>query len=420
MERSGEAWSGFASLSPGSEKYRQIKHVLSSANIAHLKKRAINSRRRHQKILPSDIECSVNLTSFAAGFNNLVLQVAFSDNINWIARVPYRTLDDNTKTSLLSEIATMKIVRQRTSVPVPRVFDFELSVHEPFGHPYVLMEYLDGHTLHDGLAESIPQQYHSKVAKQFANVFVELQNLTFSRIGRLWCGETADQPVEIIPMAWHHSPGPLETSLEYFYNQRQGENKEIVALYPNNADWLTACWVLKTALAHTVIEDRVRGPFPLCHLDLHFGNLLFDDEYNLTGVIDWSHAQAAPIEQLSVCPELVIFPGRTDEQNRPIVEFKKLVVHFIREMESEKAEKEEDRERVTQPRRQQQENMEQDQQQTPLSTYMASASAELMHRQYMAPPKGSLWAAKRVTRLIYGEHITWAQLRSVYGCMPLL
>jgi hypothetical protein len=140
------------------------------------------------------------------------------------------------------------------------------------------------------------QQYHAKVAKQFANVFAELQTLTFSRIGRLWCGETAGQPVEIIPMAWHHSPGPLDTSLEYFYNQRQGENREIVALHPNNADWLTACWVLKAALAHTVIEDRVRGPFPLCHLDLHFGDPLFDDEYNLTGVIDWSNAQAAPIE----------------------------------------------------------------------------------------------------------------------------
>lgn len=82
------------------------------------------------------------------------------------------------------------------------------------------MEYLGGHKLDDGLVKSIPQQYHTKVAKQFANLFAELQNLTFSRIGRLWCGETADQPVEIIPMEWHYSPGPLETSLEYFYNQR--------------------------------------------------------------------------------------------------------------------------------------------------------------------------------------------------------
>ena len=87
------------------------------------------------------------------------------------------------------------------------------------------MEYMSGHKLNNGLARTLPQ-YQAKVAKQLANVFAELQNLTFSRIGRIWCGDTLDQPVTIIPMAvWHHSPGPLETSLEYFYNQRQGQNR---------------------------------------------------------------------------------------------------------------------------------------------------------------------------------------------------
>lgn len=419
MTRPSQDWSGFAGLNPESDKYKRIKLILSSANFSHLKKCTIDSRHRHQINLPPDIDCSINLTQFATGFNNLVLEIAFSDNIYWIARIPYRTVDDNTKTSLLSEIATMNIIRQRTSIPIPRIFEFEMSMEGSFGYPYILMEYLGGRQLDDGLAKAIPRQYHTKVGKQFANVFAELQNLTFNRIGRLWCGETADQPVEIIPMAWHHSPGPLETSLEYFYNQRQGENREIVALHPNNADSLTACWVLKTALAHTVIEDRVRGPFPLCHLDLHFGNLLFDDEYNLTGVIDWSHAQAAPIEQLSVCPELVIFPGLSEEENRPIVEFKTLVIQFLREIEIEKA-KQEEEEGETKPPDQQQANMKQSQHLTPLSTYMASESAELMHRQYMASPKGSLWDAKRVAKLIYKEKVTWEQLRDVYGCMPLL
>jgi len=94
--------------------------------------------------------------------------------------------------------------------------------------------------------------------------------------------------------------------------------------------------VLKTALAQVIVEDRVRGPFPLCHLDLHFGNLLFDDEYNLTGVIDWASAQAAPVEQLSVCPEFVTFPGLSEEENRPIVNFKNLVIQSIEDLERER------------------------------------------------------------------------------------
>ena len=157
-----------------------------------------------------------------------------------------------------------------------------------------------------------------------------------------------------------------------------------------------------------------------CTQTIHFGNLLFDEEYNLTGVIDWSNAQAAPIEQLSVCPELVIFPGLSEEKNRPIVEFKKLVIQFLLEMENEKAKREEKSGGETQPLHQERGNLKHSRHFTPLSTYMASGSAELMHRQYMASPKGSLWAAKRVAKLMYGEHITWEQLKDVYGCMQLL
>jgi hypothetical protein len=257
------------------------------------------------------------------------------------------------------------------------------------------MEYLGGRTLPNGLARTIPHEHHSKVAKQLANVFADLQNLTFSRIGRLWCGENADQPPEIIAMAWHPSPGPLDTSLEYFYNQQQSENREILALHPEDPDWRTACWVLKTCLTYIIIEDRIRGPFPLCHLDLHFGNMLFDDEYNLTGIIDWSSAQAAPLEQLSVCPEFITFPGLSDEENRPIVELKNLVIQSLREMEK------------NQEKRPPLDNIEGNivppQNLTPLSTYMASKGAEVTYRQYMASPRGSLCAGKMVAKLIYGK-----------------
>jgi isoamyl acetate esterase len=411
MVRPSEYWPGFTSLDPDSEKYKRIQLILSSANFEYLKKRGIDARRRYETNLPPEVDCSINLTHFASGFDNVVVELEFSDNVYWIARIQHRTIDDNTKTSLLSEIATMNIIRKRTSIPVPQVFDFELSTVKPFGYPYVLMEYLGGRTLDNGLAVSIPPQHHIKVAKQLANVFSELQNLTFDRIGRLWCGETADQPVEIIAMAWHYSPGPLQTSLEYFNSQRQGENREIVTMHPNDPDWLTACWVLKTALAHIIIEDRIRGPFPLCHLDLHYGNLLFDNDYNLTGVIDWSNAQAAPIEQLSVSPELAIFPGLSEEENQPIIEFKNLVIQFIKDMERNSG--------STPYLDHQQVSVEQSLNVTPLSTYMASGNAEIIHRQYMTSPRGSLWAGKRIAQLIYGNNVTWEQLKGVYGNMPL-
>ncbi|KAL6809370.1 kinase-like domain-containing protein [Trichoderma sp. SZMC 28013] len=410
MQRRNDDWEGFANLSPDSDKHKRIQLLFSSGNFEHLKARAIESRKKHQPNLPLTVKCDINLNCFTSGFNNVVLELAFSDEVYWIVRIPYQDFNDSDRISMLSEIATMKIIQEKTTIPIPRVFEFEASADQPFGYPYIIMEYLSGRILPNGLATSTPIQYRVKVAQQLANVFSELQKFTFSRIGRLWCGENVDQPVKIMAMAWHSSSGPLETSLEYFYNQRQSENREILSLHPHDPDWRTACWVLKTALTHIIIEDRVRGPFPLCHLDLHFGNMLFDNEYNLVGIIDWSHAQAGPLEQLSVCPELVIFPGLSDEENKPIVEFKKLVVECIREMERNQEKSplldypEVDSLLSSNP--------------TPLSAYMASKSAEITHRQYMASPEGSLWAGQMVAKLIYGQSVTWEQLREVFGAMP--
>lgn len=409
MERPSDHWKGFAGMSSDSDKYKRIEHLFSSANFDYLRTHATETRRRHQPDLPLNLTCSIDVVRFTSGFNNVVVELAFSDNVYWVARIQHQVLNDGDKVSMLSEIATMKIIKKHTTIPIPQIFDFEASATQPFGYPFVFMEYLGGRTLEHGLAETIPRQHHGKVAKQLANVFAELQDLTFSRIGRLWCGEDAGQPVEIIPMAWHATPGPLETSLEYFYNQRQDENKEIVSLHPDEPDWMTACWVLKTALAHIIVEDGVRGPFPLCHLDLHFGNMLFDEEYNLTGIIDWSSAQAAPLEQLSVCPEFVTFPGRSDEENRPIVEFKSLVLEALKEMESSREQRP--------PMDNTEADMSKQSNRTPLSTYMASKGAEITYHQYMGSPKGGLRTGKMVAQLVYGKSVTWEQLRDVYGTM---
>ncbi|GAB0136507.1 hypothetical protein EsDP_00004807 [Epichloe bromicola] len=81
-----------------------------------------------------------------------------------------------------------------------------------------------------------------------------------------------------------------------------------------------------------MIEDRLHGPFPLCHFDLHYGNLLFDDQYNLTGVIDWSQAATAPLERLAVSPELITFPALPNNENQIIIDFRDTVRDCLHEL----------------------------------------------------------------------------------------
>ena len=62
--------------------------------------------------------------------------------------------------------------------------------------------------------------------------------------------------------------------------------------------------------------------FPLCHTDLHFNNILIDETFNITGIIDWSDSQTVPLESFLISPEFVTYPGLSVEENAPIVAFR--------------------------------------------------------------------------------------------------
>ncbi|KAG6200444.1 hypothetical protein E4U35_006214 [Claviceps purpurea] len=181
----------------------------------------------------------------------------------------------------------MRTLKSRTTIPVPEVFTFDVSPSNEFGFSYVLMECLEGQTFQQNMARQVPADYKQHVASQLADVLYQLESLTFDRLGRIWFRTGPDSAFE------EHADDP---------------------------EWRAACWILKDATSHIIVEDRLHGPLPLCHFDLHHGNLLFDDEYNLTGVIDWDGAAAAPLERLA------------DEKNQVILDFRATIRDCLQEL----------------------------------------------------------------------------------------
>jgi len=77
-----------------------------------------------------------------------------------------------------------------------------------------------------------------------------------------------------------------------------------------------ASWVLEQALPFVVVEDHIRGPFPLCHADLHH-NILVDENFKITGILDWTNAQTVHLERFMICPEFTTFPGLSARKKMP-------------------------------------------------------------------------------------------------------
>ncbi|KAK4112798.1 hypothetical protein N656DRAFT_789436 [Canariomyces notabilis] len=352
-KRPSDGWAGFNGLEPGpGSRHDRIRTVLSTINLQRLEEVA--------RLAP------------------------FSDEVYWIAKIQHVHVNsseaDENRMDLLSEIATMRTVRARTSIPVPQVFAHDVSASNEVRYPYVLMEYMDGRVLKSPIASAVPSEFLSKVAKQLAEVLFELHGLAFDKFGQLWCGESCDEPPEIIP----DSDFNAHTSLEWFYRERQSENAQILILQPQDPGWRTACWVLKIAVPHIIMEPRLHGPFPICHVDLHFGNLLFDDDYNLKGVIDWDRAQTVPIERFVTSQEFMTFPSGSEEVNNKILTLRSLVREHLRHLEETRSPE------------------------GKLPTPLLS--------QVSGP---TLLVGRLVAGLIYGDHVSWEQLVRVYGTLDL-
>ncbi|KAM5469257.1 hypothetical protein MauCBS54593_004613 [Microsporum audouinii] len=397
ISRPSDGWAGFGRLNQDSRGYKQMQRILNSADFEYLKIRAIMARSKVET-LPLDITCTINTSRFTCGFNNIVLEVAFSDSVYWVARIQYHqdNIAEFSQEAMLREIVTMRLVRSHTAIPIPEIFDYEISENNPCGYPYILAQCLSGKTFEGPIAKSAPPHCLPKIARQLANVFFELQKISFDSIGPVMPRRDASTEYEVVPI----NPGARlpQTSLEYFYKDRLKENERIITAHPSDSDWLTACWVLKLATDHTYINNRINGPFPLCHLDLHYGNLLFDEEFNLTGVLDWSHAQTMPLERLALCPEFIAFPGLSDEENRSIIKFKTLVIQSLKELETD---------------------ANHSQSLTSLSDYMESDRAEIAYLCQFSNSRQALWFAKRACKLMFGEEISWDQLKRIYGMKHL-
>ncbi|KAG5950826.1 hypothetical protein E4U57_007347 [Claviceps arundinis] len=296
----------------------------------------------------------------------------------------------------------MKTLKSRTTIPVPEVFAFDVSPSNEFGFPYVLLEGLKGKTLESTMAQEVPVDYKHHVASQLADVLYQLENLTFDRLGRIWCGENCDEPPRIIPWGSDDDESlatlHVQTSLEWFYEDTQEQNRSALEGHADDPEWRAACWILKEAVSHIITEDRLHGPFPLCHFDLHYGNLLFDDEFNLTGVIDWDGAATAPLERLAVSPEFITFHGISDEKNQVILDFRATIRDCLQELVSKS-------EQTTPTKKKK----------TTLSMILGSKQADITYRCTYSRPYRAIWDGQMVAKLIYGDHVSWEQLVAAYG-----
>ncbi|KAK4244701.1 hypothetical protein C7999DRAFT_43667 [Corynascus novoguineensis] len=328
-KRPSAGWLGFNTLKPGLLRDR-IQTVLSTTNFRQLEKVALAARLQQEKTADPSVVCTISSSTFAHGLK--IIQHVSVDS----SKAHENAVD------LLREITTMRTVKKRTSIPVPKSYTYDVSSSNEVGFPYVLMESLPGRVLEGPIALQLPPEHLPKVAKQLAEVMFQLHGLAFDHLGQLWCGNDGQGSLEIDRIDFGGAKSLASaprTSLEWFCIQRREVNRQALKDHIQDPEWLTACWVLRLAAPHIINEARLQN-------------------YRLQG--------------------------------------KDLVREHLQHLEQSGEDIGENS-------------------QSFLSDFLGSKRAEINHRCTYSLPHHALWDARLVASLIYGDHVSWAQLVQVYG-----
>ncbi|KAK0666551.1 hypothetical protein QBC41DRAFT_325577 [Cercophora samala] len=234
------------------------------------------------------------------GFN-LDFVVAFG-GFKLVVRVPAYFGDRWTTEAALSmrsEVATLKLIRQKTRIPVPEVYGFDLTFGNEIGQPYICMSFLTGDPVsevwHDKKGgKKGSDNFRLKILTSVARTMAQLSAFTFDQIGCIVEVPSNPGKVTIGPLftrdLMEENPkvttaGPFDTVSEYL---------EFYRLVPNEHSdpWEKSCAKVLDVLVDCLPKTDRRFVLELPGCDST--NILVDQDGKVTGVTDWDFAQTVP------------------------------------------------------------------------------------------------------------------------------
>ncbi|EEH10611.1 conserved hypothetical protein [Histoplasma capsulatum G186AR] len=279
---------------------KEMAILLSKVNVSALLSRASSLRDGVPCSLTRPLQYDRSARSSVMGGMNYHIEIQFQDGLSWLARI--RRLNatspppDLRAYIMCSEVATLQFL-SKTKIPVPKVFDYNLDEKNPIGVGYILMEKMAGRSLRWSLLSA---EQKRKVMSQLADIYIELQRFPFDLMGSL------DQPgtervgffaresltdyknSHMLPM------GPFPSSREYLLASIQLTLDLIMreeCFSPRAIDaYLVHRFLLDSVSKKIFCPGRADGRFYLRHADNKGDHILIDDEYNITGIVDWEWA----------------------------------------------------------------------------------------------------------------------------------
>lgn len=303
--------------------------------------KAIEDVCRQQLSIASTSPCSVSFYSRDA--MHKVYAVNCSDR--WLLMKILLPVYPHFKTR--GEVATLQWVRDKTSIPVPRVVAFDDSNDNPIGFEWILMDDIVRGVSAYRLWRTLKMDQKMAIAQRIAEFQAELSirggggGHSFSKIGTLdFADETKNDK----------APGRLVSNEFLTCNRPSYDSQVPMGPFGSSHDWLHATLQLivveKTATMEQARDaadkedaEEILGAaqkllsllpkvFPptqqdpaavttaLCLNGITLNSILLDDQGEITALLDWECVSAMPAWVATMVPEFLSGPVREEEPKR--------------------------------------------------------------------------------------------------------
>ena len=266
----------------------------------------------------------------------------FQDGGSAIIRFPKPGVTMFPEEKIRGEVAAIRYIQDHNSIPVPFIIHWGTKEESPLGlGPFIIMEWID-HEMNLTKALNTPGlgiedrpllDPNIEISKlemlygQFADILLQLNKLSFPRVGSLERIDDFTYEVSNRPLSMHMNElvrlGTLprsklpevtfESASSYFDTLAELHIEHLKHQRNDAVDSVTDCRRKYVArqMFHRLAQDRRltasiskydSGPFRLWCDDLRLSNVLLNADLQIVGVIDWEFTYASPVEFPSAPP----------------------------------------------------------------------------------------------------------------------
>ena len=224
-----------------------------------------------------------------------------------ILRVP-RWEDDR----IDREVATLRFIRSRTTIPVPSVFAFDITSNNALNSSYMIQNRINGINLRSTYPDLSHQQKCS-LAAQWGRLLLDLHSVSSPVVGLIESSDksTYDKDFKVVQFDMNDFKG-IASDASFLSADVPRNDTILVTLETRFSRWKAYTLSLdKDDLFGSDIMDNLttvaremddKGYFDdnrivLCHLDLEPRNVIIslEPEVSISGILDWDSAVFAPI-----------------------------------------------------------------------------------------------------------------------------